>query len=240
MKRESRGSSKSRPSDTGYFNISEVARILGVSPSTLRVWEKVGLIAPQRSDGRYRLFTVEDIRRLKKIKSLKSSKNLNTGGVLHVLSQEDGGRPAIAARGSSLPEPLGQKLRDLRLQQSMTLKDVAERTGLSVGFLSSLERSQTNASIATLQKLAKLYNTNFLSFFDDSNHGSKLVRPADRKVLETHPGVRIELLALGLALMESQLWHIAPGVSSGGAYTHEGEEFIYVIRGRFEICLDEV
>lgn len=235
MKRQKRESSK-----TSYFNISEVARILGVSPSTLRVWEKIGLVSPQRSDGRYRLFTLDDVKRLKKIKFLKSTKNLNNGGVLHVLSQDPSAHPAALVKSNSPANNIGQKLRDHRLRQKMTLKNVAERTNLSVGFLSSLECSQTNASVATLQKLAKLYHTNFLTFFDASEQGPKLVRAAERKVLETQPGTRIELLALGQTIMESQLWRVAPGASSGGAYSHEGEEFIYVLQGRFEVWLEEL
>ena|SRR5579864_8174062 len=39
----------------GLLTVSETARILGVSPSTLRLWESVGLITPVRSNGRYRL-----------------------------------------------------------------------------------------------------------------------------------------------------------------------------------------
>lgn len=233
-----------KQSITGYFNIAEVARIIEVSPSTLRMWEKVGLIAPERSDGKYRLFKPDDIKRLKKIKRLKSAKNLNIGGVLHVLAQDgDGTSDKFAAKSSlSSAQTLGGKLRSLRLGQNLTLKDVAERAELSIGFLSSLERSQANASIATLQKLARLYNTNFLSFFDDSEQEeeqSKLVRPAERKVLETQPGTHIELLALGQTMMETQLWRIAPGASSGGSYHHEGEEFIFVLQGKFEIWLDE-
>ncbi|MDQ3585288.1 MAG: MerR family transcriptional regulator [Acidobacteriota bacterium] len=240
MKRTAKGSGQ-----TGYFNISDVARLLDISSSTLRMWEKVGLIAPERSDGKYRLFTPDDIKLLKRIKFLKSTKNLNVGGVLHVLKQEGAARAktqaqaAVAAKPSSSADAIGRKLRELRLGQRMTLKDAARRAKLSVGFLSALERSQTNASIATLQKLAKLYNTNFLSFFDDSEPPSKLVRPAERKVLETQPGTVIELLALGQTMMETQLWRIAPGASSGGAYHHEGEEFIYVLQGRFEIWLEE-
>lgn len=228
-----------RLSRTGYFTISEVARILGVSSSTLRMWEKVELIAPERSDGGYRLFTAENVKRLQKIKFLKSAKQLNVGGVRHVLS-EDGQYNSAVAKSVSSSEALGEKLRELRLKRSLTLKDVAEQAGLSIGFLSSLERSQTNASIATLQKLAKLYDTTFLAFFDDSEPPSKVVRAAERKILETQPGTQIELLALGRTLMETQLWRIAPGASSGGAYNHEGEEFIYVLEGAFEIWLDEI
>lgn len=240
MKRTTKSSGK-----TGYFNISDVARLLDVSPSTLRMWEKVGLIAPERSDGKYRLFTPDDIKLLKRIKFLKATKNLNVGGVLHVLKQEGAARTqaqaksATATKFSSSADSIGRKLRELRLRQRLTLKDAARRAKLSVGFLSALERSQTNASIATLQKLAKLYNTNFLSFFNDSEPPSKLIRPAERKSLETQPGTVIELLALGQTMMETQLWRIAPGASSGGAYHHEGEEFIYVLQGRFEIWLEE-
>ena len=233
-----------RPSKTAHFNISEVARMLDVSSSTLRLWERMGLVTPQRSDGGYRRFTLDDVKRLKQIKFLKSERNINASGVLHVLSQKGPppghtAPPRSPSSSSSSSKTIGPVLRDLRKQQGMTLQDVATRAGLSVGFLSSLERSQTNASIATLQKLAKLYHTNFLSFFDDSEHASKLVRPAERKVLETESGARIELLALGQTMMETQFWRVAPGASSGGAYDHEGEEFIYVIQGRFEIWLDE-
>lgn len=243
MKRRRNRSKTKTANGNGYFNISEVANILTVSSSTLRMWEKVGLVLPHRSTGGYRLFTLEDIKRLKQIKFLKS-KHLNANGVLHVLSQRNSAHPAAASRSSaSAPKStnnLGLKLRDLRIQQGMTLKHVADRTDLSPGFLSSLERSQTNASIVTLQRLAKFYNTNILSFFDDPGKRQKLVRPQERKVLEAQPGTHIELLAFGQTQMESHFWRIAPGVSSGGAYSHEGEELIYLIKGRFEIWLDNV
>ena len=238
------GRTKRKPATrTGHFNISEVARLLGVSPSTLRMWERAGLVAPQRSDGKYRLYTPDDLKRLRRIKFLKATKQLNVGGVKHVLAQEraDGGVPPAASKTNAAAPPaaIGTKLRSLRAARGLTLKDAAASIGISVGFLSSLERARVDASIATLQKLARAYDTNFLSFFDDSETPSKLVRPAERKVIETQPGTFIELLALGQTMMESQLWRIAPGASSGGSYHHEGEEFIYVLQGRFRIWLDE-
>ena len=38
----------------------------------------------------------------------------------------------------------------------------------------------------------------------------------------------------------AKFWRVAPGASSGGAYSHEGEELIYVLQGRFEVWLEEV
>ncbi len=232
---------KNKPNGAGYFNISEVADILDVSPSTLRTWEKIGLVTPSRSDGKYRQYTLDDIKRLKRVKFLKATKHVNANGVLHLLADSvNRSHPTKPLTKQSSPsETIGQTLRHLRQEQGMTLEKVAEETKLSVSFLSSLERWQANASIATLQKLAKLYKTNFLSFFDTSPTRAKLVRADERKSLDTQSGVRIELLDAGQNIMETQLWYIAPGASSGGAYEHEGEEFIFMLHGRFEIWIDE-
>ena len=103
---------------------------------------------------------------------------------------------------------------------------------MSVSFLSSLERGYSNASIATLQKLARLYDTNVLAFFADEDDSRRMVRARERTVRVPNPGVQMELLAFGKKVMEPHLFRIAPGADSGGSYSHEGEEFIYVFRAR--------
>jgi transcriptional regulator with XRE-family HTH domain len=123
------------------------------------------------------------------------------------------------------------------MRRGLSLITVAHATGVSVGFLSALERSQTTASVATLRKLARFYNLSVLDFFNTSSSNPHWVRPNDRKVLEVGPGVRIELLAWGHTVMEPHLFRIKPGASSGESYRHEGEEFLYVLRGQFEISL---
>ena len=67
---------------------------------------------------------------------------------------------------------------------------------------------------------------------------SRRVRPTERKVLEAGEGVRMELLAWGNTVMEPHLFRIAPEAGSGDPYTHEGEEFIYVLRGDLEIVVE--
>jgi quercetin dioxygenase-like cupin family protein len=86
--------------------------------------------------------------------------------------------------------------------------------------------------------LARFYNLNVLDFFDPPRANPYLVKPHERKLLEAGPGVTMELLAWGNAIMEPHLFRIQPGAGSGESYTHEGEEFIYVLRGQLEISLD--
>ena len=65
------------------------------------------------------------------------------------------------------------------------------------------------------------------------------MRPQDRKGLEGGPGVKMELLASGKITMEPHLFHVAPGAGSGESYSHEGEEFLFVIQGRLTMLLGE-
>ncbi|PYX68174.1 MAG: MerR family transcriptional regulator, partial [Acidobacteria bacterium] len=119
------------------------------------------------------------------------------------------------------------------------LSQVAKAVGISVGFLSALERSHMSASVGTLRRLAHFYQTNILDFFDPAESNSRLVPPERRKVLEAGPGVRMELLAWGNTVMEPHLFRIAAQAGSGESYTHEGEEFLYVLRGELQIALQD-
>jgi DNA-binding transcriptional MerR regulator len=126
----------------------------------------------------------------------------------------------------------------LRRARGLSLAQVARATNVSVGFLSALERGQMRSSVSTLRRIARFYGTNILSLFEAAEENPRLVRPDQRKVLETTPGVRMELLAWGKAAMEPHLFRIKPGGSSGESYSHEGEEFLHILQGEFEIWLN--
>lgn len=214
------------------LRISEVARRVGISSSALRAWESLGLVVPKRTLSKYRLYTVEDVRVLQRAIFLRRARGLNPAAIVHVLKRQG----VVSVPAESVLSP-GQRFRRLRQKRNLSLVQVAKATGVSVGFLSALERGQMRASVATLTRIARYYRTNLLSFFDDSKKNSRLVPPAERRVLETTKGVRMELLAWGNKVMEPHLFRIKPGSGSGEPYTHEGEEFLHVIRGTFEIWI---
>jgi len=214
------------------LRISDVARRVGISSSALRAWESLGLVVPQRTRSKYRLYTVEDVRVLQRAIFLRRARGLNPAAIVHVLKRQG----VVSVPAESVLSP-GQRFRRLRQKRSLSLVQVAKATGVSVGFLSALERGQMRASVATLTRIARYYRTNLLSFFDDSKSNSRLVPPRERRVLETTKGVRMELLAWGSKAMEPHLFRIKPGSGSGEPYTHEGEEFLHVIRGSFEIWI---
>jgi len=217
-----------------YLKIGDVARKIGVSPSVIRSWESLGLASPQRTPSKYRLYTADDVKLLKRARFLRKVRGLNAAAIVQLLKRE--GKLKSAANGK--PSAIGAQLRQLRTRRGMSLAQVAENVGISVGFLSALERSQMSGSVGTLRKLARFYKTNILDFFDASGASGRQVRPAQRKVLEAGEGVRMELLAWGDTVMEPHLFRVAPDAGSGESYSHEGEEFIYVLRGELEITVD--
>jgi DNA-binding transcriptional MerR regulator/quercetin dioxygenase-like cupin family protein len=217
-----------------YLKIGDVARRVGVSPSVIRTWESIGLGRPQRTVSKYRLYTDADVKLLKRARYLRRVQGLNAPAILQMLRREG----ALDGANNGASSAIGTRLRQLRSQRKLSLAQVARAAGISVGFLSAIERSHMSASVSTLRKLARFYKTNILEFFDPKESNSPLVTPKSRKVLEVSPGVRIELLAVGNPVMEAHLFRIAPGGGSGEGYSHEGEEFLYVLRGEFEITLD--
>jgi DNA-binding transcriptional MerR regulator/quercetin dioxygenase-like cupin family protein len=215
------------------LRISEVAHRVGISSSALRAWEALGLVTPQRTESRYRLYTEADVRVLQRAIFLRRARGLNPVAIVHVLKRQG----IVSAPAKAQAQP-GQHFRRLRTRRGLSLAQVARATGVSVGFLSSLERGQMRSSIATLRRIARFYRTNILSLFETAGENPRLVRPSQRKILETTPDVRMELLAWGNTAMEPHLFRVKPGGGSGESYSHEGEEFLHILRGEFEIWLD--
>jgi DNA-binding transcriptional MerR regulator len=219
-----------------YLKIGDVARLVGVSPSVIRSWESLGLTRPRRTVSKYRLYATEDIKLLKRARFLRKVRGLNAAAIAQLLKREGLVPPPTNGASSAI----GVHLRQMRLRRDLSLAHVAKKIGISVGFLSSLERSHMSASVSTLRKLARFYKTNILDFFDPSESNSRLVPQHKRKVLEAGPGVRMELLAWGNTVMEPHLFRISPRSGSGESYTHEGEEFLFILQGELHISLAEV
>jgi MerR family transcriptional regulator/heat shock protein HspR len=68
-----------------YF-ISMAARMLGMHPQTLRKYERLGLVQPNRTIGSMRLYTTEELERLRLIKRLVDDEGINLAGVQRLLS----------------------------------------------------------------------------------------------------------------------------------------------------------
>src|SRR5256714_13756641 len=76
-------------SERGVFMISVAAELADMHPQTLRMYEARGLISPKRSPKKTRLYSQNDVERLRRIQRMTSEEGLNLAGVEAVLEMED-------------------------------------------------------------------------------------------------------------------------------------------------------
>jgi transcriptional regulator with XRE-family HTH domain len=218
------------------LKVGAVAQRLGVSPSAVRTLESLGLAKAGRSQGKQRLFTNDDVQVLRRAIFLRRVDGLNAPAILNRLKQD----------GLLKPEPdgpievqtsIGPLFRKVRLQRGLLLSTVASAIGVSKGFLSNLERSRTDASAGIVRKLAEYFGLNILDLCTRQQETGPQLKPRDRKRVTGGPGIQLEPLASGKLAMEPHLLRVAGGEGRGESYCHEGEEFLFLLRGRLDITL---
>lgn len=155
----------------------------------------------------------------------------------------------------------GKTIRLQRRLKSLTLKDLAARTGLSISFLSEVERGVSQPSIASLRKIAQALAISLLGLSDSDGKGTgantmnglprqpqhsaapyvtdvRVVRAGRRKRI-SFPGMKgyFELLTPDLnRLIEALNFKLEPGFESGQEQFSDlpGEKFMLILEGRLE------
>lgn len=128
---------------------------------------------------------------------------------------------------------IGLRVRAQRQCLGWSLRTVSEKSGLSISFLSQVERDLVAPSISSLKQIAEALGVSIAELLGGAERGPQLVvRRADRPVWSL-ARVRFELLATGRGrTMEPQLLTYEPGADSGEhPISHEGEEFVFVLEG---------
>jgi MerR family transcriptional regulator/heat shock protein HspR len=93
------------------YVISIVARMVGIEAHTLRYYEKLGLVQPERSSGNIRLYSEEDVDRLRRIKALMSDCGVNLAGV------------EVALRLMQRMQEMQQQLEEMQRRISRTVEE---------------------------------------------------------------------------------------------------------------------
>lgn len=162
------------------------------------------------------------------------------------VGKPDGKSPAQADSDRHSREVVGQRIRELRRAKGFTLEDLARASGLSIGYISQLERNLKTPSIKALHAITRSLGVNVSWFMPDPERdegpgADVIVRARVRPSLRFESGVRDELLSPSLSgQLELMRCTFEPGASSGvELYAHEGEEAGYVASGSLELAIDD-
>lgn len=155
-------------------------------------------------------------------------------------------RQFAAEVGDMSDQWVGQQVRDIRKAKRLSLKQLSEAAGISIGLLSQIERGSSSPSLRSLQAISKAVGVSPVWFFNDgkvppAEERDVIVRRgAGRKLDLPHKRLMKELLTPDLSgSLQMLLVTIEAGGTSGGdSYWHPGEECGYVLQGEMELWVD--
>lgn len=134
---------------------------------------------------------------------------------------------------------LGNLIRRRRSQLGLTLQGLCEQAGLSVGYLSQVERDNAVPTLATLAQIAQALDVG-LDYFVSAPKPADAYSPAKGRPKFAFDGSSITYEAISAdyprSEMSSYILHVPPGYASE-VVSHEGEELIYILEGEIEQSL---
>lgn len=144
---------------------------------------------------------------------------------------------------------VGQRLKALRLGRGLSMRALAELTGVPHATLSIIERDKSSPSVSILKRLLGPLNVTLSTFFSDSDIVDRAVFYKAQDLVELADGKVLSYRQVGANLTNSSMMILheryAPGADTGQEgqelYSHEAEEGGIVIQGQLEMTVgDEV
>ena len=135
----------------------------------------------------------------------------------------------------------GTRLRELRTSRRLSMRDLAELSGVSASYISQIENGRANASLQTLRNLASAFGVAWVDFFQAPPARGRVLRKADRPVIPG-PGTRHHSITQPPLLdVEVTVTEYEPGAVVGDEdYVHgDSHEVFVVLSGRFVFRLDD-
>ena len=145
---------------------------------------------------------------------------------------------------------IGAKIKGLRRNNKLTLQEVSNVTGFSTALLSQIENNNISPPIATLDKIANFFDVRISHFFNDSEEERpfEVLRNNERTIIPkvvsqdgSNHGYFYESLCVRKKnkRMDPFLLTLNETVTNTNVYSHNGEEFLFVLKGSAELILED-
>lgn len=138
-------------------------------------------------------------------------------------------------------EELGSRLRSLRKEKGLILKQLAEKVGCPVSYLSMVETGKVEPSLSRLKEITDALDTTIVDLLKQENAMKVVIQRKERQCIK-HPRAKAqnELLVPQIPdrQLDLRLTTIHPEGSSEGSYSHPGEECGIVLKGSLDLTVD--
>lgn len=143
---------------------------------------------------------------------------------------------------ASAEQLVGRKLRELRTRRGLSLRALADRSGLNVNTLSLVENGKSSPSVSTLQQLSQALEVPIAAFFESDPVEKRVVfTPANQRPRADFGHAQMQHLGKDLAgnVIQPFVVTLNPGRGSGDrAIVHTGHEFVYCLSGDVRYRID--
>jgi transcriptional regulator with XRE-family HTH domain len=140
---------------------------------------------------------------------------------------------------------VGKRIRSLRLQRGFSIRQLAERCGLSHPFLSATEKGKTSPSVSSLKKILDVLGISLSEFFQEPPDVGSVAFYKANELTELADGEQLSYRRVGANFNGAQMLVLheryAPGATTGSEpYNHEAQEGGIVIQGELTIHVDNI
>lgn len=136
---------------------------------------------------------------------------------------------------------IGKKIKRLRLEKGLTQEELGERTDLSKGFISQLERDINSPSIETLFSILNVLGSKPKDFFDDEQARTKVVYEKEEQTVFVDEEKKYKLHWLISESNENEMEPVLISLGKGGQFKQFepslSQTFIFVLQGKVELIL---
>ncbi|MBU3916543.1 XRE family transcriptional regulator [bacterium] len=135
--------------------------------------------------------------------------------------------------------PIGKKIKTARTEKKITLNSLANETGFSTDYIKQIESTEIIPSVGTLLQISKALRIDSSFLFKDQEESDENRRKAYTKRTDNYaydnltPGAENKHLKAFKVSIDPKMDH------KGVGYCHEGEEFVYVLKGKIEVMVGD-
>ncbi|MGX4685329.1 helix-turn-helix domain-containing protein [Vagococcus sp. JNUCC 83] len=138
---------------------------------------------------------------------------------------------------------IGKKIKNLRLQKNLTQEELGERTDLTKGYISQLERDLSSPSLDTFFSILEVLGVSPKQFFDEKNQKQQVVYPANEQTIHLDEDKGYEINWLVADSNENEMEPIILTLQKFGEYKEfepsQSETFGYVLKGKIYVTIGE-
>jgi transcriptional regulator with XRE-family HTH domain len=154
-------------------------------------------------------------------------------------------RATLEPEGNDEVRAIGAVIRAIRQERGLSLRDVADRTGFSVSFLSLVERGKSSLALTSVYKLARAFGVDVATFFasapapDPLPHVTRASRGDELVIEGSDHTYRLLSGRAPEREMEPLLVTVDPSDPVPEPVSHDGDEFVYILSGTIRFMIGE-